>query len=63
MTSPMNYVDQPDCPEGMTLAAWRASKHEAARRPRGVLAKLKARRSRRGQVEPVAIAPSERRAA
>ena len=61
MTSPMNYVDQPDCPEGMTLAAWRASKREAAR-PRGVLAKLKARRRRRGETA-AASAPAARRAA
>ena len=63
MTRPMHYVDPPDCPEGMTLAAWRASKREAAHRPRGVLGKLRAARRRRGAAVASAEAAPVRRAA
>jgi hypothetical protein len=47
MTAPMHYVDPPDCPEGMTLRAWR---EERCKRParRGLIARVRdARRARR----------------
>jgi hypothetical protein len=46
MTAPMHYVEPPDCPEGKTLAAWRAERRCDAP-PRGLRARLRALRGRR----------------
>lgn len=47
MTTPMHYVDPPDCPEGMTLRAWREERCKPRAR-RGLFARMReARRARR----------------
>lgn len=42
MNVPMNYVDEPDVPEGMTLEAYRRARARPVRR-RGVFARLRHR--------------------
>jgi hypothetical protein len=50
MTAPMHYVDPPDCPEGMTLRAWRAGRAKPPAR-RGLIARVRqARRARRREL-------------
>ena len=46
MNAPMNYVDPPDCPEGMTLKEYRRLRHpaEPPSRRRALWQRLRRRR-------------------
>jgi hypothetical protein len=57
MAPPHHYVDPPDCPEGMTLAAWRAERAPQRTR-RGLLVRLR-RRDRRPELRVVAPVASD----
>jgi hypothetical protein len=46
VTVPMNYVEPPDCPEGMTLREYRRLRRPAPRRRRDALAERLRRRPR-----------------
>jgi hypothetical protein len=50
MNVPMNYVEPPDCPEGMTLREYRRKRHPSRpSRRRSLMARLRARRARTPQ--------------
>jgi hypothetical protein len=58
MTAPMNYVDPPDVPEGMTLAEYRRTRPAGRPSRRRGLARLRRRRAE-GAARPVRQQPAD----